>query len=200
METPLEYLFRDLPWSWFCTLTFDNDHNVKDQSKKWLWLSDWTKKVESICEIKRHSLPYIAASEVGERHGRFHFHLLVWIPDSNNVNLAYKAAHCWDCGIADIRRFDSRLGGASYVQKGWFAGANKFESKKLVSGLDSHGIISNAVWWLAGKSRGVEVPLELPDQSDEGRALARYDTLQHPYGKRLSGASFGLQRDPDSIG
>lgn len=108
---------------------------------------------------------WLAREELGEIGGRFHWHLLLSglhgmagrrvIPSPNPVADVHRVIACWQrcgasAGIIDVRPYDARLSGVSYIMKGledWSTtGANAYELSKYDDSQVGRQLIASRAW------------------------------------------------------
>ena len=159
----------------------------------------WLRKLAYEFDSSPKRMPFIISDEDGEKNGRFHFHLVIELARQCSVNDCFRWQGLWKSGIATIRDYDPSQRGVGYVTKEWFAGANHFEVTKLISQScqQNRGYVSKAVWVRLAQIRGVvldetPLPIQRPiivKKRPIPACSEIQDTLVHPYGKQLCGAS-----------
>lgn len=207
---PLSYHASLHHWQFFVTLTYGHDGvggkvPVELVRKKMLFaflrqvcLGRYkTKQGERLHRSRWHDLLFLAREEQGEIGGRYHFHLLLGglPPARHNASEANVMISIWkECGggIADVRMYDARLDGVSYVLKGleqWsFEGANSYEVAKFDSQGTAMPILSDScvkVWSKALRKWGTRAK-EVEASSGTGAAVITGPSLsaRRKLGKR----------------
>lgn len=128
-----------LSWDVFGTLTFRGAHvptSAVQYRLAWAHLHHAAK----LCPSPYSKLLICLRHEFGELGGRPHFHyLLGGTGHANFVTLSRQLRASWGSmagGFADIRVYDRRQGGSSYVCKCLSGGANQYEVGKFDSADD----------------------------------------------------------------
>lgn len=128
------YSLALLNWDVFATLTFKN---LFTESRRWQLAWSHLQDAAKSLSVPYSSLCIALRSEHGEQGGRPHFHYLLGAWEKSNLNLAYALCYWlhrdWcrrSGGMAEVRVYDPRLAGASYVEK-CLSGANEYELKKF---------------------------------------------------------------------
>jgi hypothetical protein len=142
-------------WDFFATLTFAGTvpRTQIAYGLAWRWLQELAK----VGGVPYNRLLIALRGEVGEKHGRFHFHCLVGGTITRNYHtLQHQAEHLWKISTGgarvEVRQYDRALAGADYISK--CLGANAYELNKyslansvtlsasvirLIAGLDASG-------------------------------------------------------------
>lgn len=118
-------------WDTFSTLTFTNPVPRTSIAYGMAWR--WCHTLSDFCSVPYNRLLIALRGELGEKNGRFHFHVLMGGTTARNrITLANHSEAVWrqiaNGAIAEVREYDSSLGGASYITK--CLGANDYEVGK----------------------------------------------------------------------
>jgi len=120
-----------VPWEYFATHSFKGKvprPNIA-YGMAYRWLQDTAK----ICAVPYNRLLIALRGELGEQHGRFHFHCLVGGTATRNYHtLQFRLIGLWKLisgnARVDVRQYDRSQAGAEYVAK--CLGANAYELNK----------------------------------------------------------------------
>lgn len=123
----------------------------------------WLQELAKVCHVPYNRLLIALRGEVGEEHGRFHFHCLVGGTTTRNYHtLIHQAEWLWKIQTGgarvEVRQYDRSLAGAEYVTK--CLGANAYELNKF-SFADSVTLSTSVLRLIAcldarGKRRGCQ--------------------------------------------
>jgi hypothetical protein len=156
MESSLEWQLKLIRWDFFATLTWDDIESTTVSSRRnqvARWMDKWCARV---CGLKSQHIAWVTRWERGELGDRPHCHLLISRVPIRHISLTtcfrlkgmwehkYPCAcenghtECCGIGIAQVRLYDPRAGGESYMAKGkftseWAQGANAYELRKFNS-------------------------------------------------------------------
>jgi hypothetical protein len=170
-------------WDLFVTLTYKSRHEsgaplkVPDERSRARMLFAFLRELakgrmtnrngEPINRLPFRFLRWVAREEIGERNGRYHWHILVeGLPASRlNHTERFVIKSIWNDvggGFSDVRVFDARLPGVSYVMKGlrgWSQShANAYEMGKFADDQKDRTLILSAsftrLWGSASRYAG----------------------------------------------
>ena len=135
---PLAYHLRQVPWQFYCTLTFGTGWSPKPTGRKLKACFEFLRKVYGFHGLDINQVRWILCPEDGEMGGRHHYHaLLCDLPRATRGD-TFALEHIWKqiAGGAKIRLYSPDLDGVGYVMK--------TTEQYLLSGLSSNREEANA--------------------------------------------------------
>lgn len=134
-SAPETHALAKIDWQYLATLTFRG--RVPSPPRAIRFAQEWLVGVAGVARVPFRRLLWVLRPEEGESFGRFHIHLLIAGVPFADQSFRFRIKAGWKHGFADIRAWESGLGGVAYVAKGLGGGGsdgdNVYESSKFVS-------------------------------------------------------------------
>jgi hypothetical protein len=127
-------------WQAFVTLTFRGEPPGCARANR--NVRTWLIGVARFARVPYNSVLWVVRPELGEKTGRYHFHVLIAGLPQHVVNITFlkRIAYRWQFGFSDVRLWLDGLDAESYVCK---AGANTYELGKV--GRSTQPILSESL-------------------------------------------------------
>lgn len=168
--------------TWFCTLTLRDPVPPDAYSLVQRWLKRARKNIASIDGSAR--LRFFCAEEHGSRHGRLHFHLLLWCSHA----VKYRTIPVWEYGfyqykLADAVKHPRYI--AKYLSKGAKIRASIRLGLPVFLEVHKHPIVQETMRQFPGSQvsaiGGTKVPREFHSYAPPVPPLIADDTTEYPW-------------------
>jgi hypothetical protein len=168
MKHPEAWAVGQVPWQFFCTLTWANQGSFKrppSPRRQICAFFAFAREAAHVSGVHFKRLMWCLRAETGEITGRDHYHCLLSVVGSKWVRLTtcFFLMNHWEkelgCGHARVRVFQPALGGAAYTCKDLaesLAGKDRYEFDKFF-GTTTALTLSESVFRFINRRQAIHV-------------------------------------------